>query len=175
VEGAVDYASLEYNSLVPKKYVDDFGIPIFLDETSTIADFVTGKTHYYIGEAGVTYDYDLELYPLPVPVQNFNFVNLSVYDVFFTSNFGNNTYLLEPQQALRDITIVDNGAWEITAVEYIDNIYTLQQVVSKGNTTRDAFFVVNNPDTYRTRYSTIGTQIQKDDLGNRINYSFDRH
>lgn len=147
-------------------------LPIFLDETSTIADFVTGRTHYYIGEAPNTYDYDLEPYPLPIPTQNFNFVNLSVHDVLLTSAFGNNFYTLEPQQALRDITIVDGGGfWELTATEYIDNINTLQQVVNKGNTTRDAFFVINNPDTYRTRYSTIGTQIQRDDLGNRINYS----
>lgn len=146
-------------------------LPIFLDETSTIADFQTGRTHYYIGEAPVIYDYDLISYPLPVPVQNFNFVNLSVFDVLFASNGGNSTYLLKPNQALRDITIGDNGAWEIYYSEYIDNLYDLQQVTNKGNVTTNAVIVRNNPDTYRTRYSTIGSQIQRDDLGNRIDYT----
>jgi microcystin-dependent protein len=145
-------------------------IPNFLTETSTIANFVTGQTFYYIGETAITYDYNTLPYPLPIPVQNFNFVNLSVHNVLFTSDSGNYSYTLKPLQALKDITIIDGGVWQVLATEYIDNIYTLQQVTTKGNTTTDAIIVRNNPDTYRVRYSTIGQQIQKDDLGNRINY-----
>ena len=143
-------------------------IPIFLDETSTIADFQTGNTYYYIGEAPITYNYDLEPYPAPTPVSGYNFINLSVHNVIFNSAFGNITYVLTPNQRLRDIQIVDNGQWELSPVEYVDNIYDLQQVTNKGAETSNAIVVKNNPDTYRTRYSIIGQEIQKDDLGYRV-------
>lgn len=61
-------------------------LPIFLYETSTIADFVAGQTHYYIGGTAITYDYDLLPYPLPLPVSGFNFVNLSTFDVTIISD-----------------------------------------------------------------------------------------
>jgi microcystin-dependent protein len=150
-------------------YLSD--IPIYLNETSTIADFQTGRTHYYIGETTITYDYDTLPYPLPVPAQNFNFVNLSVYDVIFTSDSGNYNYTLKPLQALKDITIIDGGVWQLLATEYIDNIYNLQQVTIKGSDTQNAIRVVNNPNTYRTRYSIVGQQIQRDDLGFELKYS----
>jgi hypothetical protein len=143
---------------------------IFLDETSTIADFQTGKTHYYIGEMATTYDYNNEPYPLPLPVSNFNFVNLSVFDVSFTSDGGNYLYTVKSGQALRDIAIIDSGFWEIGATEYIDNLYNLQEVTNKGSDTTNAIRVINSPNTYRTRYSTIGTQIQRDDLGFQLRY-----
>jgi microcystin-dependent protein len=173
--------SLDVNTLSANRnqaYQDKSGtialvedLPIFLNETSTIADFVTGRTHYYIGEAPITYDYDLEPYPVPVLVQNFNFVNLSVYDVFFTSDFGNYAYTLKPLQGLKDITIIDGGGvWQLYTTEYIDNIYDLQQVTTKGATTQHAIIVRNNPDTYRTRYSIVGQQVQRDDLGFELEY-----
>jgi hypothetical protein len=144
---------------------------VLLDETSTIADFQTGKTHYYIGEAPITYDYDVIPYPLPTPVSNFNFVNLSVFDVLFTSDGGNYSYTLKPDQALRDIAIFDMGStWELYVLEYIDNTYDLQNTTNKGSVTTNAITVRNNPDTYRTRYSTVGMQIQRSDLGNQIVY-----
>ncbi len=146
-------------------------IPNFLDETSTIADFEAGKTYYYVGEAPITYDYDTLPYPAPVPVQNYNFVNLSVYDVLLTSAFGNTFYTLTPQQALRDITVVDGGGfWELNVAEYIDNIYDLQQVTNKGSFTTNAIEVRNSPNNYRTRYSILGQEVQRDDLGNRVSY-----
>lgn len=152
-------------------YVAANEIPVFLDETSTIADFVTGATHYYIGNANITYDYDLLPYPLPVPVSGFNFVNLSVFNVTFVSYFGNYTYILAPTQSLQDIQIVDNGsAWEIQPTAYFDNIYNLQQVTDKGAVTTNAIIVRNNPDIYRTRYSILGQEVQRDDLGFRVSY-----
>lgn len=151
-------------------YVAANEIPVFLDETSTIADFVAGATHYYIGNANITYDYDLLPYPLPVPVSGFNFVNLSVFDAFFTSNFGNYSYLLKPTQSLQDIQIIDNGYWEFQATVYFDNIYNLQQVTDKGAITTNAPIVRNNPDIYRTRYSILGQDVQRDDLGFRVSY-----
>lgn len=153
---------------------DTWGSILFLDETSTIADFATGNTYYYIGEAPITYDYDFLPYPLPVPVSGYNFVNLSVYDVFFTSNFGNYSYLLKTWQGMRDVQVVDSGVWEIQATEYIDNIYDLQKVTTKGSTTTNAIIVRNNPDIYRTRYSIIWQQIQRNDLWYTTEYIHDK-
>lgn len=171
--GTANYSTLANNSLVPKKWVIDYvsgNSPIFLDETSTIADFQAGNTYFYIGEAPITYDYDLEPYPLPVPASSFNFVNLSVFDVTFNSDGANTVYTLKPQQALRDVQFNDIGVWQLNPTEYIDNIYNLNQVTDKGNSTFNAIFVRNNPDTYRTRYSTIGQQLQYDLGGYNINY-----
>lgn len=145
---------------------------LFLDENSTIADFQTGNTYFYIGDATITYDYDLLPYPLPIPVQNFNFVNLSVFDVVFASDSLNTVYTLKPQQALRDIKVVDIGNWQLDVTEYIDNIPNLQAVTQKGAQTFDALIVKNNPDTYRTRYSTIGQQVQYDVGGVRVDYDY---
>ena len=140
-----------------------------LDETSTIADFQTGKTYYYTGDAPIVYDYDLLPDPTPVPVSGFNFVNLSVHTVTFNSWWGNFTYNLTPNQSLRDVQVVDNWwVWEAVAVEYIDNISDLQEATTKWSVTTNAIIVRNNPDTYRTRYSTIWQEIQKDDLGYRV-------
>ena len=110
----VDVATLETKKVSFADFKTALDIPIFLDETSTIADFQTGRTHYYVGEAATTYDYDAIPYPLPVPITNFNFVNLSPFDVLFTSDGGNYGYNLAPDQALQDITITDGGGfWEI--------------------------------------------------------------
>lgn len=122
--------------------------PIFLDQTSTIADFQTGNIYYYVGTAPITYDYDLLPYPTPIPVSGFDFVNLSVYDVTFNANGGNSGYVLTPNQRLRDVQVIDNGLWDLFATEYFDNIYNLQQVTSKGNTTFNNIHIQNNPTTY---------------------------
>lgn len=146
-------------------------IPIFLDETATIADFQTGNTYFYVGETPITFDYDLLPYPLPVPASGFNFVNLSTFDTTFVSNGGNATYLLKPSQSLQDIQVVDNGGlWFANATQYFDNLYDLQTVTNKGSITTNAIIVRNNPDTYRTRYSILGQGIQRADLGYDLNY-----
>ncbi len=144
---------------------------IVLTEISSIADFLAGQTHYYIGKADITFDYDLLPYPLPNPVTGFNLVNQSVFDVTIISDFGNLTYLLKPNQSVKDIQVTDNGgAWLALPAQYFDNLYNLQETTDKGNVTTNAVVVRNNPDTYRTRYSIIGQQIQRDDLGFNLSY-----
>lgn len=146
-------------------------MPLFLSETSTIEDFETGKTYFYIGETPITYDYDLLPYPSPVPVTGFNFVNQSVFDVVFSSDGGNTVYILKPNQSFQDIQVIDNGGfWGVYTTQYFDNHYDLQQVTNKANTTTNALIVRNNPDNYRTRYSILGQQIQRNDLGYEVNY-----
>ncbi len=146
-------------------------IPIFLDENATIDNFVLGQTHYYIGKAPITFDYDLLPYPSPAPVSGFNLVNQSVFNIIITSYFGNYSYSLAPNQSLKNIQVTDNGsAWEILADEYFDNRYNLQEVTDKGAVTTNALTVRNNPDTYRARYSILGQDVQRDDLGFRVSY-----
>ena len=147
--------------------------PIFIDETFNISDFKSGKTYYYIGESDKIFDYDLEPYPNPIPESGYNLVNLSVHNITVNSDGGNSTYILTPNQRLRDVQIFDNGngVWAAYPTEYFDNIYDLQKVTNKGTETTNAIIVKNNPDTYRTRYSILGQEVQKDDLGYRVLYS----
>lgn len=176
--------SLNVNTLTANRnqaYQDKSGtialvedLPIFLDEFSTFADLQANRRHIYIGNAPLTIDLDTAIaYPLPVPTQqNLVIANQSFYVFEIVSGGGASGVSLPPlYSTVEGVNFDDfgNGYWEISYGAYITAM-SFQQVIQQGNTTRDAFFVVNNPDTYRTRYSTIGTQIQRDDLGNRINY-----
>lgn len=169
---------LNPNDIPNRKFVTDlFGeLPIFLDETSTIADIQANRTHFYIGEAPKTFDYDLEPFPTPIPVSGYDLVNLSVHNLTVNSDLGNATYVLTPNQRLRDVQVYDNGngVWAVIATEYVDNIYDLQQVTNKGAETSNAIIIKNNPDTYRTRYSIAGIEIQRDNAGYRVNYVDDK-
>ncbi len=148
--------------------------PIFIYENSTIADFQPGNTYYYVGNSPITYDYDLEPYPSPTPPSGFDLINLSVHNVTVNSDLGNSTYVLTPNQRLRDIQIVDNGNWVATPAEYFDNIYNLQSVSDRGADTTNAIIVRNNPNNYRTRYSIVGQQVQYD-VGDRdVHYSYNQ-
>jgi hypothetical protein len=169
------YQVFNENTLLWENIASANEIPIYLDEFSTFADLQANRRHIYIGNAPLTIDLDTAIpYPLPVPTaQNLVIANQSFYVFEIVSGgFSSGVSLPPLYSTVEGVNFDDfgNGYWEISYGAYITAM-SLQQVIQQGNTTRDAFFVVNNPDTYRTRYSTIGTQIQRDDLGNRINYS----
>ena len=145
---------------------------VYLYETSTIADIQAGKIHYYIGNAQITFDYDLEPFPTPIPVSGYDLVNLSVHEVFIYSDLGNGNYILTPNQRLRNVQVYDNGngVWAVIADEYVDNIYDLQQVTNKGSSTTNPLIVRTSPNTYRTIYTILGQEVQRTDLGYTIIY-----